>query len=162
MAPTRTTVLVADDHPVFRDGLVRALQARPEFEIVGEAADGREALEQIRRADAGGRPARRQDAGPRRAAIAHALRRDGVPTRVVLLSAHAPSELIYRAIALGAAAFLSKEASPRRDLRHRRGGRARRDAADAGGPGRARPPDPDARGRATGRCSRRASARCWR
>ena len=37
-------VLVADDHPLFRDGVVRALNERPDFELVGESADGREAL----------------------------------------------------------------------------------------------------------------------
>jgi two-component system, NarL family, nitrate/nitrite response regulator NarL len=44
----RTTVFVADDHPVFRDGLIRALKTRPEFEVVGAAADGRQALDAIR------------------------------------------------------------------------------------------------------------------
>jgi len=112
MPPSRTTVLVADDHPVFRDGLVRALRARAAFEIVGEAADGRQALDEIRRLS----PAvalldvkmPRLD-GP---SIAHAVRRDGLATRVVLISAHAPSDLVYRAIAMGASAYLSKEASP--------------------------------------------------
>jgi DNA-binding NarL/FixJ family response regulator len=45
MPTARTTVLVADDHPVYRDGLVRALRSRPEFEVVGEAGDGREAID---------------------------------------------------------------------------------------------------------------------
>jgi two-component system nitrate/nitrite response regulator NarL len=112
MSLTRTTVLVADDHPVFRDGLVRVLKAQPEFDIVGEAADGREALDAIRRLV----PAvalldvkMPSLDGP---SIAHALRRDGVPTRVALISAHAPSEVVYRALSLGAVAFLSKEADP--------------------------------------------------
>jgi DNA-binding NarL/FixJ family response regulator len=38
-------VLVADDHPIFRQGLVRAIQETAEFEVAGEAADGRRALE---------------------------------------------------------------------------------------------------------------------
>jgi two-component system nitrate/nitrite response regulator NarL len=111
MPPSRTTVLVADDHPVFRDGLVRALKTRPEFDVVGEAGDGREALAEIKRLspDVALLDVKmpRLD-GP---AIAQALRRDGLPTRVVLISAHAPSDLVYRAISLGAAAYLSKEAS---------------------------------------------------
>ena len=40
-------VYVADDHPVYREGLVRAIRERPDLELVGEAADGREALPQI-------------------------------------------------------------------------------------------------------------------
>jgi DNA-binding NarL/FixJ family response regulator len=38
------TVLVVDDHPVVRDGLKGMLAGRPDFEVVGEAADGQEAV----------------------------------------------------------------------------------------------------------------------
>ncbi|MBI5927981.1 MAG: response regulator transcription factor [Chloroflexi bacterium] len=37
-------ILVADDHPVVRDGLVAVLGTQPDFEVVGEAANGRDAL----------------------------------------------------------------------------------------------------------------------
>ena len=111
MPLSRTTVFVADDHPVFRDGLVRALKTRPEFELVGAAGDGREALDAIKRLTPAVALLDMKMPGLDGGAIAHALRRDGLPTRVVLISAHAPSELIYRAISLGAAAYLSKEAS---------------------------------------------------
>jgi two-component system nitrate/nitrite response regulator NarL len=37
-------ILIADDHPIFRDGLRRLLETRAEFQVVGEAADGAEAL----------------------------------------------------------------------------------------------------------------------
>jgi DNA-binding NarL/FixJ family response regulator len=42
------TIVVADDHPVFRQGLRQIIEAEPEFEIVGEAGDGKEALHLIR------------------------------------------------------------------------------------------------------------------
>ena len=111
MSANRTTVFVADDHPVFRDGLVRALRSRPEFDLVGEAGDGRQALEDIRRLVPDVALLDVKIPGLDGPAVAHALRRDGVATRVVLISAHAPSEVVYRAISLGAAAYLSKEAS---------------------------------------------------
>lgn len=111
MHRSRTTVFVADDHPVFREGLVRALRTRPDFELVGEAADGREALSSIKELTPAVALLDVKMPGLDGATIARALRRDGVPTRVVLISAHAPSELVYRAISLGAAAYLSKEAS---------------------------------------------------
>ncbi|TAK14085.1 MAG: response regulator transcription factor, partial [Anaerolineae bacterium] len=38
-------ILVADDHPVVRDGLVAILSTQPDFEVVGEAGDGKQALE---------------------------------------------------------------------------------------------------------------------
>jgi DNA-binding NarL/FixJ family response regulator len=42
MSPIR--VLIADDHPIVRDGLRGMLTAEPDFEVVGEAADGAEVL----------------------------------------------------------------------------------------------------------------------
>lgn len=42
-------VLVADDHPVVRDGLVAILSTQPDFSIVGQAATGHEAIAQVRR-----------------------------------------------------------------------------------------------------------------
>jgi DNA-binding NarL/FixJ family response regulator len=42
-------ILVADDHPVVRDGLVAVLSTQPDFEVVGEAANGAEAVEQAQR-----------------------------------------------------------------------------------------------------------------
>jgi two-component system nitrate/nitrite response regulator NarL len=107
-ASLRTTVLVADDHPLYREAVVRAVRARPEFELVGEAGDGREALEAIR--------ADRPDVAVldvempslRGVDIVEALRRDGVATRVVLLSAHLESDTVYEAG--GVAAYLSKSA----------------------------------------------------
>lgn len=42
-------VVIADDHPLFRDALRNLLSGQPDLELVGEAADGREALELCRR-----------------------------------------------------------------------------------------------------------------
>jgi two-component system nitrate/nitrite response regulator NarL len=47
MSPLR--ILLVDDHLLFRKGLARLLDAQPDFEVVGEAADGLEAVEQARR-----------------------------------------------------------------------------------------------------------------
>jgi DNA-binding NarL/FixJ family response regulator len=37
-------ILIADDHPIFRDGLRRLLESEPEFQVVAEASDGAEAV----------------------------------------------------------------------------------------------------------------------
>ena len=42
---TRLRVLLAEDHAIVREGLRALLDAQPDMEVVGEAADGREALE---------------------------------------------------------------------------------------------------------------------
>src|ERR687889_753257 len=108
MPAPRTTVLVADDHPVFREGLVRVVRSRPDFEIVGEAGDGREALEMIRALCPAVALLDLKMPGLDGTEVIRALQRDACETRVVLLSAHAPAEVVYRAIALGAVAFLPK------------------------------------------------------
>jgi two-component system, NarL family, nitrate/nitrite response regulator NarL len=109
-------VFVADDHPVYREGVSRAIKARPEFELVGEAEDGREALEAIKEILPDVAVLDVQMPGLQGSEVLHAVRRDGVPTRIVLLSAHVDSETVYRAVASGAGAYLSKESSRERIL----------------------------------------------
>jgi DNA-binding NarL/FixJ family response regulator len=46
-APGVIRILVADDHPVVRDGLVAVLSTQPDFRVVGEAGDGRQAVEKV-------------------------------------------------------------------------------------------------------------------
>lgn len=46
--PTSIRVLVADDHPLFRKGVASLLSAEPGFEVIGEAANGQEAIEKAR------------------------------------------------------------------------------------------------------------------
>jgi two-component system, NarL family, response regulator NreC len=45
----KTRVLIADDHETVREGLRLLLDAQPDIEVVGQAADGRQALDEIRR-----------------------------------------------------------------------------------------------------------------
>src|ERR1700733_11970278 len=42
--PSVVRIVVADDHPIFREGLIKLLQTRPELQVVGSAADGDDAL----------------------------------------------------------------------------------------------------------------------
>ena len=43
--PQTVRIVIADDHPIFRDGLRRLLEAEPDLKVMGEASDGAEALE---------------------------------------------------------------------------------------------------------------------
>lgn len=46
--PHPIRIVIADDHPIFRDGLRRLLEAEPDLKVVGEAADGGEAVKLAR------------------------------------------------------------------------------------------------------------------
>jgi two-component system nitrate/nitrite response regulator NarL len=106
----RATVLVADDHPLYREGVVRALSASGQVEIVGEAADGRTALAMIEehRPDVAVVDYRLPDLDG--VAVTNAVVRDGLPTRVLVVSAFTDSGVVYQALETGAAGFISKEA----------------------------------------------------
>ncbi len=107
----RVKVLVADDHPVYREGIVRAVKERPDLELVGEASDGREALQQVRDLVPDVAVLDIRMPGLDGTQVLNALRRDGVPTEVLFLSAFLESELAYRTVAEGAKGYLSKEAA---------------------------------------------------
>jgi two-component system nitrate/nitrite response regulator NarL len=48
MPDVMITIAIADDHPVVRDGLRRILETEPDFKVIGEAADGLEAIRIVR------------------------------------------------------------------------------------------------------------------
>jgi len=104
-------VVVGDDHPLFRDGVVRALSASGSIDVVAEAEDGVAALALIR--EHGPRVALLDYRMPGLdgAQVAAAVRRDQLPTRVLLISAHDESAIVYNALQEGAAGFISKESS---------------------------------------------------
>jgi two-component system nitrate/nitrite response regulator NarL len=108
---SRISVLVADDHPVYREGIVRAVKERPELELVGDVATGREALELIQavRPQVALLDMKLPDLDGRQ--VLSAIGREGLPTKVVFVSAYLDSEVVYAAIGAGARAYLSKDAT---------------------------------------------------
>jgi DNA-binding NarL/FixJ family response regulator len=107
-------VLVVDDQPLIRAGFHKMVEARPDLEVVGEAADGAEAVAQARRLGPDvvlmdvrmpamdGLEATRQLAGP---GVAN-------PTRVLILTTFDLDEYVYEALRAGASGFLLKDAPP--------------------------------------------------
>jgi two-component system, NarL family, nitrate/nitrite response regulator NarL len=106
----RVTVVVADDHPLYREGVVRALSASSGVEIVAEAEDGRSALASIQehRPDVALLDYKLPELDG--VAITNAIVREQLPTRVLLVSAYSDSGIVYKALETGAAGFVSKEA----------------------------------------------------
>lgn len=104
------SVVVADDHPFFRDGVTRGLVQSGLVQVVGEAGTGREALELIRHEAPAVALVDQQMPDLDGLDVTRAVVRDGLPTRVLLLSAFTDSAVVYRALECGAAGYLSKDA----------------------------------------------------
>jgi DNA-binding NarL/FixJ family response regulator/class 3 adenylate cyclase len=115
-APAATAVvrvLIADDQVLVRTGFRMILEAEPDLEVVGEASDGREAVDQARRLapdvvlmdvrmpEVDGIEATRQ-----------LLDGDNTPTKVVMLTTFDMDEYVYEALRAGASGFLLKDVPP--------------------------------------------------
>jgi RNA polymerase sigma factor (sigma-70 family) len=105
-------VAIADDQALVRAGFRKILEADPSIEVVGEAADGIEAVEVARRL----RPdVVLMDIRMPTLDGLEATRRllgGGMPTRVLILTTFGLSEYIYDALRAGASGFLLKDAPP--------------------------------------------------
>lgn len=105
-----TSVLIVDDHPVVRDGLRGMFAADPRFEVVGEAADGAEAVAVAQRL--------RPDVILMDLRMPHAdgvtaietLAAHGNPARIVVLTTYDTDSDVVPAIEAGATGFLLKDA----------------------------------------------------
>ena len=111
MTSEKVRVVVGDDHPMFREGVVRALQSSGDIDVVAEAEDGLAALELIRTHTPQVALLDYRMPGMDGAEVAAVVRRDELATRVLLVSAHDESAIVFKALQDGAAGFLSKESS---------------------------------------------------
>jgi DNA-binding NarL/FixJ family response regulator len=113
VTPLKTRVLLADDHAVVRSGLRAVLDAEPDIEVVAEAADGSEAVQQAL--------AQRVDlaildvsmprlTGLQATAELHRRRQD---LRILILSVHDNEQYFFEALRAGASGYVLKSAANR-------------------------------------------------
>jgi DNA-binding NarL/FixJ family response regulator len=106
--PLTARVLIADDHPIVRDGVRRVLEARPDFNVVAEAADGATAVARA--------VAERVDLavldvampGTSGLAAARELAARSPATRTLMLSMYDDEEYLFDALAAGASGYVLK------------------------------------------------------
>jgi DNA-binding NarL/FixJ family response regulator len=112
-APPGSTIrlLVVDDHPPMRFGLVALVRSQPDMEVIAEAADGEEAVEVYEdvRPDVVLMDLRMPGMGGVEAIIA--IRQSDPEARIIVLSTYDMDEDIHRAIQSGAKSYLLKDMS---------------------------------------------------
>ena len=108
-------VLIVDDHPIVRDGLQGILAAHPDFEVVGQAANGAEAVRQTQamRADVVLMDLRMPEMGGVEAIKLLRTRRPD--THILVLTTYDTDTEVLSALEAGATGYLLKDA-PREDL----------------------------------------------
>ncbi len=104
-------ILLADDHTILRAGLRMMLNAQPDFEVVGEAQDGRQAIQEAQRLqpdvilmditmpDMNGIEATRQ------------IKKILPDIKVLILTMHEHDEYVFQALRAGASGYMLKEAA---------------------------------------------------
>ncbi len=107
----KITIVVADDHTFFRDGLVAALELESRYQVVGEAKNGEELIEKVKRLkpdlaiiDIGMPIVNGIEA-------TEAIKNLGLVTEVIALSMHVEEFIIIKILQAGAMGYLEKNIS---------------------------------------------------
>jgi DNA-binding NarL/FixJ family response regulator len=108
---TEITILLADDHPVFRRGLGLMLASDARLQVVAEAADGSEALAQIRALQPDIAILDVNMPGQTGFDVARALQQSNLATRLIFLTMHRDEAIFNTALDLGAQGYLLKESA---------------------------------------------------
>jgi two-component system response regulator NreC len=102
-------ILIADDHKIFRDGLRPLLERQPDMEVVGEAEDGLQALELVRKTRADVVVMDISMPGLNGVDATRHLMREPAPPKVVALSMHSDRRFVLGMLKAGASAYLLKD-----------------------------------------------------
>jgi len=108
---SRTTIVLADDHSIVRQGLRALLEAEPDFAIIGEAADGLQVADLVERLKADVLVLDLMLPGLNGLEVTRQVQQRSPQTRIVVLSMYANEAYVLEALRNGAAAYVLKEAS---------------------------------------------------
>ena len=115
MAPKKT-ILIVDDHPLVREGLVSILKPAAEYEVVGQAGNARDAIQMVKSLKP---DLVLLDLGlPDKSGIelASEIRNISSPTRILIISMHSKVDYIVKAFQAGATGYMTKESATERLL----------------------------------------------
>jgi DNA-binding NarL/FixJ family response regulator len=104
-------ILVADDHPMLREGLVAVLGTQPDFEVIGEAVDGSEVVRLVERLEPDVILLDLEMPGVDGVAALEKLQETGVEAHTIVFTAYDTDERILGALRAGARGYLLKGAS---------------------------------------------------
>lgn len=106
-----TTIVLADDHHVVRQGLRSLLEAEPDFSVIGETADGLEATQLVERLQPDVLVLDLMMPGLNGLAVTRQVSQRSLRTHVVILSMHPNEAYVLEALRAGAAAYVLKEST---------------------------------------------------
>jgi len=109
----RTRLIIADDHPIVLDGLVQLFAAEKDFDVVVRCSTGDEALAALRRVRPDVAILDIRMPGVSGLELLRQVYNEGLPTRVVLLTAEISDDAVVEAVRLGVAGIVLKEMAPR-------------------------------------------------
>jgi DNA-binding NarL/FixJ family response regulator len=105
-------ILIADDHPIVRDGLKKLLLLEDDFDVVGEAGDGREVLDKVRELDPDVLLLDLRMPNLDGLAALQALQQINKRTRVIVLTASEDKNEFVQAMKLGCSGIVLKQTAP--------------------------------------------------
>ena len=106
------TLLIVDDHPLFRQGVVDALSLEPDMRIIAQSATGDDALEMIRTKKPTIAVLDVNLPGMNGQQITHQVSQDRLPTRIILMTGYDDIEQAVHAALAGARGYCSKDIEP--------------------------------------------------
>jgi DNA-binding NarL/FixJ family response regulator len=111
METKTTTIVLADDHRIVRQGLRALLTAEADFKVIGEADDGREALALVRRLNPDVLVLDLMMPGLNGLEVARQLHKQTPKVGIVVLSMHDDEGFVLEALANGASAYVLKDSN---------------------------------------------------